>query len=170
VIYLTTDGTGPGTSANAAEASDHWRTRHWMPWLLPLLAIALPVLAFVVVASIPVFAMRWGEAATSLGRGDFLIPVLILCLEACRRWGFEVSWEDKKRAAKWCSMAACGFAGCVCLLAFMYASSLPVTPVSHQVTPAGAKSMTAVTLVSFTVGLILGTIAVAVSVPDAEGT
>jgi hypothetical protein len=79
-----------GVKPPAATGTQRQLIRHWLPWLIPLLAVALPLLGFVVAASIPAAALRSGEASTSLGRGDFLIPVLILCLEAIRRWLFEV--------------------------------------------------------------------------------
>jgi hypothetical protein len=163
VIHLTTDGTVLDPDANDDETADHWRTRHWMPWVLPLLAILLPVLEFVVTASIAAYAMRWGGTRAALGRGDFLIPVLILCLEAFRRWWLEVKWDGWKRTAKWWFMTLCGTTGFVCYVAFQDASS-------HPVTPATTRSITAVTLGCLIVSLVLGTWAVVVSTPDAEGT
>src|ERR1700722_9827366 len=63
---------------------------HWLSWVLPLMAVMLPILGFVVTASIPVDALRWGEAHTALGRGDFLIPVLLVCIDAVWRWCIDV--------------------------------------------------------------------------------
>jgi hypothetical protein len=138
----------------------HETIRHWVPWLIPLLAVALPLLGFVVAASIPAAALRSGEASTSLGRGDFLIPVLILCLEAIRRWLFEVKCGKIMRRVGACASALCMAAVVVCLYAFSAASSQPVTADS-------IKSISLITWACFTVGLVTGTMALVASTPKA---
>ena len=131
---------------------------HWLPWLLPLLAIALPVVVFSVVASVPAAALRWGDASTAIGRGDFLIPVLILCLEALRHWWTETKCDWKLRIVRLISSFLCSGAVIIGLTAFVVA-------LSDEVTPASTRSVEVITLGCFTVSLVAGTIAVAVSMP-----
>jgi membrane protease YdiL (CAAX protease family) len=150
-----------GTAPRAAvKKQDHRLILHWLPWVLPLLAIALPMLGFVVAASIPVFALRWGETSTALGRGDFLIPVLILCLEAIRHWWAEVKCGWRMGTVRVFFSALCLGAVIICSDSFSVASS-------HAVTPASTKSVTMITLACFTIGLLAGTMAVLASTPKA---
>ena len=118
------------------------------------------MVGFVVAASIPAFAWRWGESSTALGRGDFLIPVLILCLEALRQWWSEVECGWKLGIVRLVSSALCLGAVVICTDAFSVASSHPVTTDS-------TKSVTVITWACFTAALIAGTIAVTASTPKA---
>lgn len=131
---------------------------HWLSWVLPLLAVLLPLLGFVVAASIPVDTMRWGEARTALGRGDFLIPVLLVCIDAVWRWCVEVKCGWRLGLVGVFSCALCVAAGIVCLYSFSVASSLPVTAASTD-------SVTLITLTALIVGGASGVVAVAASVP-----
>ena len=133
---------------------------HWLPWLLPLLAIALPMVAFIVVASIPVAGLRWGDTPTAIGRGDFLIPVLILCLEALRCWWVETKCGWKLGIIRLVSSFLCLSAAVISLFAFAVALSDPVTTAS-------IRSIEVITLGCLTVSVVAGTIAVAVSTPQA---
>ena len=151
---------GVNAPAVAATQPEHSLLRHWMPWLIPLLAIALPMLYFIVAASIPTAAWRWGEAGTSLGRGDFLIPVLILCLEAMRRWWSEVKCGWKMGIVRFFSSALCLGAVVVCSDSFSVATS-------HVVTTQSTKSVSVITWGCFAVGFLSGTIAVWASAPRA---
>jgi len=155
-------GEAAGASVRAVAATDRDRglVRHWMPWLIPLLAIALPMLYFIVAASIPAAAWRWGEASTSVGRGDFLIPVLILCLEAMRRWWYEVNCGWTMGIVRITSSVLCLGSVVVCLDSFSVAAS-------HVVTAHSTKSVAVITLGCFAVGFLSGTIAVWVSAPEA---
>jgi hypothetical protein len=154
-------GTG-GASPPQATATHRWRIllRHWMPWLIPLLAIGLPMLFFILAGSIPVAAWRWGEAPTSLGRGDFLIPVLILCLEAIRHWWYEVTCGRLMGIVGLVGCVLCLAAAAVCAFSFAVASSHPVTADS-------TKSIIVITWACFAVGLFSGTIGLWVSTPKA---
>ena len=132
---------------------------HWLSWILPLLAVLLPILGFVVAASIPVDTLRWGEARTALGRGDFLIPVLLVCIDAVWRWCVDVKCGWRMGVLGVISCALCVAVGVVCLYSFSVASSLPVTTASTD-------SVTLITLTALVVGAIAGMIAVAVSAPN----
>jgi hypothetical protein len=139
-----------------APAAHYEVIRHWLPWLIPLLAVALPLLGFIVAASIPTASIRMGEASISLGRGDFLIPVLILCLEAIRRWVFEVRCGKILGRVGASASVLCLAAVVVCLYAFSAASSQAVTADS-------IKSITVITWACFTVGAVTGTMGVLAS-------
>lgn len=160
IPHPTGEPEGTSASSAAAQQSEYLLVRHWMPWLIPLLAIAFPMLYFIVAGSIPDAAWRWGEAPTSLGRGDFLIPVLILCLEAIRRWWSEVTCGWKMGIVRLFSTALCAGAVIVCSDSFSVAASHPVT--AHS-----TKSVIVITWACFAVGLFAGTIAVWASVPEA---
>jgi hypothetical protein len=131
---------------------------HWLSWVLPLLAVLLPILGFVVAASIPVDAMRWGEARTALGRGDFLIPVLLVCIDAVWRWCVDVKCGLRMGIVGVFSCGLCVAAGIVCLYSFSVASSLPITKASTD-------SVTLITLTALVAGGAAGMIAVAASPP-----
>jgi hypothetical protein len=144
-----------------AKGKGHPQLRHWMSWILPLLAIGLPLVGFVVVASIPGAKLAFGGGTRSLGRGDFLIPVLILCLEAIRCWWAEVECGTMLAASRVFLSAACLFAVVIALYAFAVAANTSVTADS-------TKSIIVITAACFTTGLVSGTIAVAMSRPRAS--
>src|SRR5208283_6024945 len=90
-------------SAEAESRPDTSEHDRWLVWLLPILAILLPVVVLLVTYSIPRDAITWHEVNVAIQRGDFLVPVFILCVEAIRRW-----WRDVHcgRILKWVRLAA----------------------------------------------------------------
>ena len=150
-------------SAGAAQSPTRFdKVKHWLPWVLPLLAVGLPLLGFSVAASIPDFALRAGGAGTSLGRGDFLIPVLILCMEAIRRWLFEVKGGPVLSFFGVVASLICVLAVAVCMYAFADATSLP-TPTTDS-----ARSVDAITWFCLAAGVITGTMAVIATRPKSK--
>jgi hypothetical protein len=88
VKILSAEQTTPEevTPSAAQTRSDHRSFFHWLPWVLPLLAIATPEFILVLVSTAQAGHWTLGTAATSIDRGDLLIPVAIVCAEAWRRW------------------------------------------------------------------------------------
>lgn len=134
--------------------SAHPAVRHWVPWLLPLLAIVLPLGCFALAASVDDSAWTWGAAGTSVRRGDLLIPALIVCAEAWRRWWIEVKGRKVVLTFAVLFTLLCGAAVIMCLVAFSGAAN------SNSVAEHGSKIVVEVTWTSFIAGLLAGTIAV----------
>src|ERR1022692_2859126 len=145
------EATSPPIAPSAT--ADHQLARHWIPWLIPLLAIGLPILGFLVADSVPSARLNWYEVDTSVGRGDFLIPVVILCLEAGRRWWFDTTCGAKLGAVRALGTILCGGAVVIDLYSVAIAASDVVTKDSK-------RSITEITLWRFTAAILSGTIAV----------
>jgi hypothetical protein len=146
------------SSHEEAKSSDHRLARHWISWLIPLLAIVLPVLGFLVAASIPNDSLTWKEVDISTGRGDFIIPAVILCLEAIRRWWFDMKCGVLLEIVRLLGTILCGGAVVVGLYSVAVAASDVVT--SHTL-----RSITVITWSTFTAAFLWGTIAVVASMP-----
>jgi hypothetical protein len=102
---MTDEASSQGSGANPAASAalptspapaikkfwpSHRIVRHWLPWIFPLMAIGLPLLCSVVAASMSAKMWTAQFAAESSGRGDLLIPALIVCVESLRRWSSDV--------------------------------------------------------------------------------
>jgi len=107
---------------------DHRVFFHWLPWLLPIGAILLPLafLAIIGTARDP-GGVSMNLAARASDRGDFLIPVAIICAEGCRRW-----WDTS--FSRWITAAFCGtcawasaFLALIAIAVFMLVASNPPT-------------------------------------------
>jgi hypothetical protein len=72
-----------GDAAVRPSAPKHPKLLHWLPWLLPNGAIGLAV---IVLLFTQVSKNRWDLIAQSVHRGDFLIPIIIICADAFLRW------------------------------------------------------------------------------------
>jgi hypothetical protein len=135
----------------------HGAGDHWLAWVIALAAIAVPVIVLVVVDWIPGHAGAWHGVNVSVQRGDFLVPVMILCAETIRRW-----WRDVPTGpiVKWMRIAAtlvCALAVLVCLVATVAAAIAPITKAS-------GSSIGEITLYCVIVAIIFGTLAVVASV------
>jgi hypothetical protein len=146
----------PASAANKAWLA-HRVARHWLPWVLPLLAIGLPLLCSIVAASMT--AGRWTlqSAAASSGHGDLLIPALIICAESLRRWSYDVKGGYVVGVFAIFAILVCATAAIVCLITFA---------------DTGIRSsgyiVNTVTWTSFFSGFVTGTIGVWLATP-AEG-
>jgi len=130
------------------------RHDHWIGWLLTLAAVALPVVVLLAADSIPRATLAWHYVALSVQRGDFLIPVLILCAEGIRRWWREVNCKTAAlRFIRFLATAVCGACIVICLISTAIATSLNVTADI-------GKSVTTITGVCFVAALAFGTSAV----------
>lgn len=168
MISLAVEGVPPppggaGTQTAKTRWPDHRTVRHWLPWVLPLMAIILPLACFAMASSVNVGTWTWGTSATSVGRGDLLIPALIVCAEALRRWWFEVKGGYVVWALALAFTLLCGAAAIMCLVAFSDAASSSVA--EH-----GSRIVGFVTWASFTSGFVAGTIAVALTIPPKAGS
>jgi uncharacterized membrane protein len=113
-----------------------------------------------VVYSIPKDSLAWHAVSISIERGDFLIPVLILCLDAIRRWWFDVRCGRVLSAIRIVATILCVFAAIVCLVATTAAAN-------EAVTSASGRSITVITWWCLAVGFTFGTLAV--SSPAKQG-
>jgi hypothetical protein len=134
---------------------------HWLSWALPVVAVVLPIFCFSVSASIPAASLTWGEGQTALGRGDFLIPVLILCGDAMLRWFFAVKYSRRwlVTVGVVCCLV-CFLAVVTCLIAFTVATS-------SLITPASTKAEASITWMCFLLGGFSGLVAAVMSAPKA---
>ena len=144
---------------------------HWASWLVTLSAIVVPVFVlfgWYLIAN-PDLIMSGVNAATR--RGDFLVPVLILCVESIRRWwclndltqsrrlklkirGRTVSMSHLRRMA----ITGCLAAAALCFIATVYAASQPVTQES-------GLSIIVITVTCFAAGFAFGTLVLRFSDP-----
>jgi len=149
---MTTDA--QRRAAGESHAHAHSNGDNWWSWLITFLAIALPVLVLMGWFSIADFRVNGHYADAAIQRGDLLIPVLILCLEAVRRWCWEV-----KGGARWLKISRvvapiwCGFAAFACAVGFFYATVEKASANSDH-------SIALITLVSLGIAGVLGTFAV----------
>jgi hypothetical protein len=160
---VTASPVGPTTPSGKTAWPDPRVVRHWLPWALPVLAILLPLACFAMAASVHNSTWTWGPDGTSVGRGDLLIPALIVCAEALRRWWFEVRGGPIVWTLALAFTLVCGTAVIMCLVAFAEAANNPVA--EH-----GSWIIGVVTWASFTAGLVAGTIAVALTIPPKAGS
>lgn len=128
---------------------------NWWSWGITFLAIALPVVILLGWFSIANFRFDGHYANAAIQHGDLLVPVLILCVEAIRRW----CWEVKSGGSVlikffrvvlpiWCGLTALG-----CVMGFFYATTESATVDSN-------RSIALITLVSLVSAGICGTFAV----------
>lgn len=100
---------------------------HWFIWVLALAALAVPVIVLLCVDSIPKDTFAWHDVAVSIDRGDFLIPVMALCVETVRRWWREVEAQRSFKAVRILATFACSAAGLVCVIATTTAASVALS-------------------------------------------
>ena len=129
----------------------------WLLWLLALASITAPVIVLLVVYSIPKGNLSWSGVYVSVKRGDFLIPVMLLCVETVRCW-----WREAKRGSRFrhfvriLATTACAAASLVCVCATTIATHVKVTSETGH-------SIATITVGCLSVALVFGTAAVWVS-------
>jgi hypothetical protein len=133
----------------------------WSVWLLALAAIMVPVVVLLCVGSIPVDRVAVGDLSTAARRGDFLVPVLILCAETIRRWCRDVHCGRILRFVRIFAVTTCGLAGSICFSATVIAAKVDITP-------AVGASLITITWWCLVVALVFGTWAVAASCREAR--
>jgi uncharacterized membrane protein len=133
---------------------------HWLSWALPVAAVVLPLLCFIVVVFGQAYKFGLGEGNVALGRGDFLIPVLILCVDAMLRWFFDVKYSRRRMIAIGVVLCLlCFLVSLICGIAFIVVTSSPVTAAS-------VKAEALITWTCFAVGGFAGLVAAVVSAPQ----
>jgi hypothetical protein len=126
---------------------------HWLPWALPLGAIALPEIILIIIGTGIAKHMTTNLAAQSVDRGDLLIPVIIVCGEAFRRW-----WETK--FSNTAVAAAAGFLGVLSAGFALIAIAAYAIVLSNPPTRGFVDVSDTFTWIPLACGLIAGTIAV----------
>jgi hypothetical protein len=135
----------------------------WFVWLLAIGAIAIPVIVLVCVSSIPRDTLAWHAVSVSMQRGDFLVPVMLLCAETIRRWWREVkAGRAILRYVRTVATLACGTAAFICVVAMTTAATIPITPRT-------GNSIAEITAGGLMVALLLGTAAVSASLRKGDG-
>ena len=136
------------------ETGDRWTGDKWLEWFLPVLAIALPAFILIVIPYALKHITTWGEVDLSAQRGDYLIPVLILCAETVRRWCREVKCRGRLlRTVRFTAVSVCAFALVVC-----FASA--IVAVEFTPTPASGRSLVTITAWCLIPSFVFGTFAV----------
>jgi fumarate reductase subunit D len=129
----------------------------WLEWLLPVVAVMLPVIVLLVAYSIPEGKISGHDVDVSMGRGDFLIPVLILCVEAIRRWWQNV--DCKTRTLRWSRTAVT----MICSLSALVALIATTTAASIAISAKAGHFISVITVLSFVIAFSFGTAAVVLS-------
>lgn len=127
----------------------------WLIWSIAVIAIGLPALFLICVSSIPVYRVDYGDLRIAAYRGEFLVPVLIMCAESIRRWTREVKGGSRIILYKIVANLLCAIAGVICMTAAIISVTAPPTSLT-------GKSLTVITVTSMLVGLIFGTMGVIV--------
>ena len=128
----------------------------WLVWGIALCAIIVPGLLLTLISSMKSHTfVDLTDCKAAAGRGEFLIPDGLLLIECCRRLTREISPESRFwKGLKVAVVVICATVAFICLTA----SVVLVIDVTSNTT----KSAIDLTLCSFGIGLIMGTIAVAV--------
>jgi hypothetical protein len=156
---MSTEATAPlggaprsGHAAVASSNPDHRMLRHWLPWLLPNAAIGLATLSLLFAQ---VFKNEWDLIAQSVHRGDFLIPIIIICTDAFLRWQ-KTTFGNVLTAfiATFFGCLSCLFVA-ILLLAYGFIASSP----SSSGASSSADFANIITWASFGVGFLAGTLA-----------
>ena len=141
--------------AGSGETGDSGTGDKWLEWFLPVLAIALPAFFLILIPFIQKHITTWGEVDLSAQRGDYLIPVLILCAETVRRWCRVVKCRGRlMRTVRFTAVSVCAIALVVC-----FASA--VVAVEFSPTPASGRSLVTITSWCLIPSFVFGTFAVA---------
>jgi hypothetical protein len=122
----------------------------WLIWSIAVIAIGLPTLFLICVGSVPVDRLDYVDLHVAAGRGEFLVPILIMCAESIRRWTREVKGGLRIIALKVIACLCCALAGTVCMTAAIISAMAAATPTT-------GRSLTTITLACVTVGVIFGT-------------
>ena len=125
-----------------------------LEWLLPILAIVLPATFLILIPFVQKNIVTWSNVSLSAKRGDYLIPVLILCAETVRRWCREVSCRGRiLQVVRFVAVSMCTVA-----LLISFASSVALT--EFTLTPASGRSIVTITAWCLIPSFVFGTIAV----------
>ena len=127
----------------------------WLIWLIAIGAIILPVIVLICASSIPSGRLDMTDLHTATGRGDFLVPVLIMCTEAIRRWTREVSGGWLIRTGQILTWALCLPGAIVCFTATVIAAT-------GATTAATSRSLVTITIGGTIIAAIFGTAGVSV--------
>jgi hypothetical protein len=124
----------------------------WLIWSIAVIAIGLPVLILICASSIPVDRMNYASLHVAAGRGEFLVPILIMCAEAIRRWTREIKVKGNSCmiAFKVTACLMCASAGIICMTAAIISATTEATQMT-------GRSITEITLACIMVGVIFGT-------------
>jgi hypothetical protein len=141
------------TGGPPKHGAEHGTFDAWLIWSIAVIAIGLPVIFLICASSIPTDTIDNHDLTTAAGRGEFLVPVLILCAEAIRRWTREVKGGRLVTALKVCASVFCGLAGIVCMTAAIMSATTAATTQT-------ASSLTAITVSGVIVGGVFGTFGV----------
>ena len=126
----------------------------WLEWFLPVMAIVLPAFFLILIPFIQNNIWTWGKVDLSSQRGDYLIPVLILCAETVRRWCREVNCRGLLlRRARFAAVSICATALLVCFASAVAASEFNATSTS-------GRSIDTITVWCLIPSFVFGTFAV----------
>ena len=147
---------GVDSAAPHRHRAQHGAFDAWLIWSIAVIAIGLPALFLICVSSIPAYRIDCGDLHIAASRGEFLVPVLIMCAESIRRWTREVKGGSRIILYKTVANLLCAIAGIICMTAAIISVTAPPTSLT-------GKSLTVITITSMLVGLIFGTIGVIVN-------
>jgi hypothetical protein len=146
----TTEATPTASKKDLRRVGDRW-----LEWFLPVLAIALPTFILIIIPYIRQDITTWGQVDLSAQRGDYLIPVLILCAETVRRWCRGV--KCRGHLLRGVRIAAVSF----CALALIACFASAIAAVEFTPTRASSRSIVTITAWGLIPSLVFGTVAVA---------
>ena len=150
-----TAGDFPAAEA-PAERAERGVFDKWLVWGIALCAIIVPGLFLTLISSMQTHTFAdLTDCKAAAGRGEFLIPDALLLIECCRRLTREVFPENKFwQGLKIAVVIVCATAALLCFAASIVLVTDP--------TDKTMKSAIDLTLWCLGIGLVAGTIAVAV--------
>jgi hypothetical protein len=151
----------PAEQRKVRRAAPHrHRARHsafdaWLIWSIAVIAIGFPALFLICVSSIPAGKLDFADLHVAVGRGEFLVPVLIMCAESIRRWTREVKGGLRVLVFQIIAGVGCALAGIVCMTAAIISAMAAATPMT-------GRSLTTITVACIVVGGMFGTAGVVI--------
>jgi hypothetical protein len=122
----------------------------WEGWLAISAATVLPTTFVVCVYSIPKGTLSWQGVHILLGRGQLLIPAIILCLESARRWMRTVQPRTRiVLSMRIIATLLSTISAIIGMTAFILSSTTALLPMVE-------KSIETITLSGLIIGLIFG--------------
>jgi hypothetical protein len=137
-------------AVGADETAPRLTHRAGLIYVIALSAIALPAVVLLCVSSIPAGRIDFADLRTGAGRGEFLIPVIILCAEAVHCWTLEV--RVKSEFSRWFRQVAC----LTCILTGIVCFAATVIAAATANTAATSRSLVGITIYSIVIGAALG--------------
>jgi hypothetical protein len=135
------------------EAEKRERHENWLSWSIDMAGILLPLLVVLAPRIASTRSALWSAIQDSSGKGIFLVPIMMLCIDAILRWVRLRSYKGGSVLTTF-RIVSLMQAGLSFIILFTAAATLEVTIVPTSLT---ARSITTITLACLVTGAIYST-------------